>query len=96
MPKFRIGRTVSKFVSENSKNCRIFWNDRLNLKIKTTMLTKAKLLAEIKTFPEEFSIDQLVERLILIEKVEIGRKQSEAEDIVSEEEMEYEVKKWFK
>jgi hypothetical protein len=60
------------------------------------MLTKAKLLAEIKTFPEEFSIDQLVERLILIEKVEIGRKQSEAEDIVSEEEMEYEVKKWFK
>ncbi len=60
------------------------------------MLTKAKLLAEIKTFPEEFSIDQLVERLILIEKVEIGRKQSEAGDIVSEEEMEYEVKKWFK
>ncbi len=60
------------------------------------MLTKAKLLAEIKTFPEEFSIDQLVERLILIEKIEIGKKQSEAGDIVSEEEMEYEVKKWFK
>lgn len=60
------------------------------------MLTKAKLLAEIKTFPEEFSIDQLVERLILIEKIGIGKEQSDAGNIVSEEEMEYEIKKWFK
>ena len=33
------------------------------------MLTKAKLRREIEHFPEEFSIDELVERLILIEKL---------------------------
>ena len=49
------------------------------------MLTKIKLRAEIEKFPEEFSIDELVERLIIIEKVENGLKQSEQGDIISEE-----------
>lgn len=60
------------------------------------MLTKTKLLAEINKFPDEFSIDELVERLILIEKIEIGNEQSENNQIVSESEMDYEIKKWFK
>ncbi len=59
------------------------------------MLTKTKLIAEIKNFPEEFSIDELIEKLILIEKVEIGREQSKRGDVVSEAELEYEIKKWF-
>lgn len=59
------------------------------------MLTKTKLLAEIDKFPEEFSIDELVERLILIEKIEIGNKQSETNQIVSEADIDYEIKKWF-
>ena len=60
------------------------------------MLTKTKLLAEINKFPEEFSIDELVERLIVIEKVESGNKQSEDDQIISEAEMDYEIKRWFK
>jgi hypothetical protein len=59
------------------------------------MLTKTKLIAEIKKFPEKFSIDELIEKLILIEKVEMGREQSKQGDVVSEAELEYEVKKWF-
>lgn len=59
------------------------------------MLTKSKLLEEIEKFPDEFSIDELVERLIFIEKVEIGNLQSERGEIVSEAELNYEVKKWF-
>lgn len=59
------------------------------------MLTKTKLIAEIKNFPEQFSIDELIEKLILIEKVEMGREQSKQGEVVSEEELEYEVKKWF-
>ena len=49
----------------------------------------------MENFPDEFSIDELVERLIFIEKVEIGNKQSENGDVVSEAELNYEVKKWF-
>lgn len=59
------------------------------------MLTKTKLPKEVEKFPDEFSIDELVERLIFIEKVEIGNKQSENGDVVSEGELNYEVKKWF-
>jgi len=57
------------------------------------MLTKSKLLEEIEKFPDEFSIDELVERLIYIEKVEIGNLQSERGKIVSEAELNFEVKK---
>jgi len=51
------------------------------------MLTKTRLLKEIDKLPEVFSIEELVERLIFIEKVENGIKQSEAGNIVSEEEL---------
>tara|TARA_R100000935_G_scaffold11996_1_gene23753 strand:- start:587 stop:769 length:183 start_codon:yes stop_codon:yes gene_type:complete len=60
------------------------------------MLTKTRLKEQIEKFPEEFSIDDLVERLILIEKVETGLNQSERGDIISESDLDNEVEKWFK
>ncbi len=60
------------------------------------MLTKTKLKEQIETFPEEFSIDDLVERLILIEKIEIGMAQSNRGEIVSDSELDNEIEEWFK
>lgn len=60
------------------------------------MLTKTKLIEQIEKFPEEFSIDELVERLILIEKVELGLKQSENGEIVSDSDLDKEIEQWFK
>lgn len=60
------------------------------------MLTKKKLKEQIDKFPEEFSIDELVERLILIEKVENGMNQSERGEILSDTDLDNEVEKWFK
>ena len=60
------------------------------------MLTKTKLKEQIEKFPEEFSIDDLVERLILIEKVETGMTQSECGDIIPDSDLDNEVEKWFK
>lgn len=37
------------------------------------MLTKTKLIEQIGKFPEEFSIDELMKRLILIEETEIDQ-----------------------
>jgi len=51
------------------------------------MISKQKLKEQIDTFPEEFSIDDLVERLILIQKIENGMKQSDNDQIISEEEL---------
>lgn len=59
------------------------------------MLAKARVKAQIEKLPEEFSIDELVEKLILIEKIEIGNKQSENGEILSESEIENEIGKWF-
>lgn len=60
------------------------------------MLTKTKLIEQIEKFPEEFSIDELVERLILIEKVELGLKQSGKGEIISDSDLDKEIKQWFK
>ena len=60
------------------------------------MLTKARIKEQIDKLPEEFSLDELIERLILMEKVESGNKQSENGEVISEEEMDNEIEKWFK
>ena len=59
------------------------------------MITKTKLKQQIENLPEEFSIDELIDRLLLIEKVEIGIEQSKNQEIISDAEMNNEIKKWF-
>ncbi|MBK7869433.1 MAG: hypothetical protein IPJ74_01520 [Saprospiraceae bacterium] len=39
------------------------------------MLTKEKVLETVQTLPAEFSLDELVERLILLEKIQTGLQQ---------------------
>tara|TARA_B100002049_G_scaffold202402_1_gene161276 strand:+ start:296 stop:520 length:225 start_codon:yes stop_codon:yes gene_type:complete len=51
------------------------------------MLTKAHLKKQIDSLPDEFSIDELVERLFLIEKIENADKQSEAGEVLTENQL---------
>jgi predicted transcriptional regulator len=60
------------------------------------MLTKEKVKAQIEKLPNEFSIDDLVERLIFMEKVEKGILQSERGEVIPDAELEKEIEKWFK
>lgn len=59
------------------------------------MITKAKLKEQIKNLPDEFSIDELVERLILVGKIEQGNNQSENGEVISESDLDNDIKKWF-
>ena len=59
------------------------------------MITKEKLKKSISDFPEEFSIEYLIERLILIEKIELGNQQSLNNEVISDENLEKEMTKWF-
>ncbi len=59
------------------------------------MLTKTKLKEQIEDFPEQFSIDELIDRLILLEKIETGNKQSENGKVISESELDKEINAWF-
>jgi len=60
------------------------------------MITKSRLKQHIEGFPEEFTIEELIERLLLVEKIEKRMQQSEANETISEEELETEMQKWFK
>ena len=58
------------------------------------MLNKEKVKAQIEDLPNEFSIDDLVERLIFVEKVEKVILQSERGEVISDAELEKEMEKW--
>ena len=60
------------------------------------MLTKTKIKEVIENFPEEISIDDFVDKLILVEKTERGIRQSNNGEVISEEELDIEIEKWFK
>ncbi|MEB2781049.1 hypothetical protein U3A58_11655 [Algoriphagus sp. C2-6-M1] len=59
------------------------------------MLTKTLIKKQLEKLPEEFSLDDLIEHLILVQKLESGLKDSEEGKVISEEELDQEVNKWF-
>lgn len=59
------------------------------------MLTKKLVRKQLEKLPEEFSLDDLVEHLILVQKLESGLKDSEEGKVISEEELDQELNKWF-
>ncbi|MFZ4798038.1 MAG: hypothetical protein ACOYMA_11120 [Bacteroidia bacterium] len=60
------------------------------------MLVKNKVLDSIKNLPESFSIDELMEKLIVLNRVQIGDTQSIENSVLNEAELDNEIEKWFK
>ncbi|MCB9291934.1 MAG: hypothetical protein H6559_02215 [Lewinellaceae bacterium] len=60
------------------------------------MLVKEKVLETIRSLPDEFSLDELFERLILLEKVNAGLQEVEEGKVMSQEEAKQRMKKWQK
>ena len=58
------------------------------------MLTKEKLNRTIMTLPDSFTIDELIDQLIFLEKVEEGFQQSEENKVVSNEDVKAMIDKW--
>ena len=59
------------------------------------MLTKKLVNSQIKEMPEEFTLDELIERLIIVEKVNRSLKEVEQGKTISEEELDKKMAKWF-
>lgn len=59
-------------------------------------ITKAKIIEAIQAMPQtEFNhIDEVIEEIILLEKIENGLKEMEAGNVVSEEEMDKIIASW--
>ena len=58
------------------------------------MLNKEKLKSHIESFPDEISIDELIDRLIFIDNLEKRIKESEEGKTVSEDIVREESKSW--
>lgn len=59
------------------------------------MLTKSKVRKSIENLPDSFTINELIEHLIFIEKIEKGIQQSEEGKIVSNETIKSMIEKWL-
>ncbi len=60
------------------------------------MLTKDSVIKTISKFPEHFTLDELVDKLIFMDKVEKGLEQSLSNEVLSEEEVSKRLTKWLK
>ncbi|SMD41620.1 hypothetical protein SAMN00777080_0146 [Aquiflexum balticum DSM 16537] len=60
------------------------------------MITKEKVLQTLKEMPEQFSIDDLMEKLILINKIEIGIEQVGKGETYTSSEAKKMIKEWSK
>ena len=59
------------------------------------MLAKSQIFETIEQLPESVSLDELIDKLIFIEKVNIGLAQSENGMISSESEARRKLSKWL-
>ena len=60
------------------------------------MITKTQLRAVSDKLPETFTIDDVIDRLIFIEKVHVGLEQSQKNIVSTKIEAEEKLSKWLK
>lgn len=60
------------------------------------MVTREKVLEAVKNMPKEFSIDDLMDKLLLLNKIEIGLDQSKNGETFTAEEAKKMIKEWSK
>ncbi len=58
-------------------------------------MTKDVVINTLKEFPETFTIDELIEKLIFKQKVQTGLDQSKNENVVSTDSAKEQLKQWL-
>ncbi|MFN0214133.1 MAG: hypothetical protein ACKVT2_07740 [Saprospiraceae bacterium] len=59
------------------------------------MLTRATVIQQIQQLPEQFSIDELMEKMLFIYKLETGLEQSRKDQTVPNEKVKAKYQKWL-
>jgi hypothetical protein len=63
-------------------------------KDKSDGMRKDVVIETMKGFPQEFNLDDLIEKLVFMDKVEKGLQQVKEEKTVSHENLKDKIKKW--
>lgn len=59
-------------------------------------MKKAKVIEAVNGLPDEFSLEEVIERLIIMEKIENGMQQVRQGQVVTTPEAKKHVQKWLK
>jgi len=59
------------------------------------MVTKEKLLESIKQLPDTFTVNEIIDRVLLLDKIEIGLEQSDNGQITPDEQLDQKLPKWL-
>jgi hypothetical protein len=57
-------------------------------------MTRDKALEAVNELPQEFELEELIERLVFVEKVEKGLKQLDEQKTVTHDQVKETIKKW--
>jgi hypothetical protein len=63
---------------------------------KESMLTKDKIIKSIDSLPDNLTVDQVIDRIIMLDKIEQGLKDVETGDVYTTEEVKAKLNKWLK
>ncbi len=59
------------------------------------MLSKQMISEALANLPDEISLEALIDRFIVLEKIEAARRQIENGESIADEDLDKEIEKWF-
>lgn len=59
------------------------------------MLTKEKIIDTIKQLPDSFSLEEVFERILLLEKIEKGKQESDEGKVIRETDLDKILPSWL-
>ena len=60
------------------------------------MLKREKIIETLKKMPDQVSLDEVLDRIILLDKIETGLEQSEKGQITADEQLDEKLPEWLK
>ncbi len=60
------------------------------------MLKREKIIESLKKLPEQVSLDEVLDRIILLDKIETGLEQSEKGQITPDDQLDEKLPEWLK
>jgi len=96
----KFGGKISNFTKTFTGQIEVCKNISSNFSIfkkqnQINMITKEQLIETIKQLPPEFSVDEVMERILLLEKIETGLQQSQKGKVTPDEDLDKKLPKWL-
>jgi hypothetical protein len=60
------------------------------------MLRRSKVIETVSSLPTTFTMEELIDRLIVLKKIEVGLEQANKGQTISQKEAKSKLKKWLK